>query len=177
MQQDGDDHQRGRADEGDGGDRGPVRRGHVRILLRERVQVRTLPPGAHIQGIITHGGEATNIIPDHTEARFGLRALTTSALTELVNQVTTAAHGIAAATATTVEVDQVREPYAHFRPNDVLSGRFDEHIAKHGITMTPPDPGVFLGSSDIGNVSVSVPAIHPFLAIMDSTGSAATAKT
>ncbi|GAB3896911.1 amidohydrolase [Kibdelosporangium lantanae] len=134
--------------------------------LRQR-----LPPGAHIQGIITHGGEATNIIPDHTEARFGLRALTTSALTELVNQVTTAAHGIAAATATTVEVDQVREPYAHFRPNDVLSGRFDEHIAKHGITMTPPDPGVFLGSSDIGNVSVSVPAIHPFLAIMDSTGS------
>jgi amidohydrolase len=134
--------------------------------LRQR-----LPTGSHVQGIITRGGEATNIVPDLAEGRFGLRALTTTALDALVDQVTTAANGIAAATATTVEVDQVRVPYAHFRPNDVLSSRFDGHIAQHGITMTPPEPGVFLGSSDIGNVSVSVPAIHPFVAIMDSDGS------
>jgi amidohydrolase len=130
-----------------------------------------LPTGAHVQGIITHGGEATNIVPDLAEGRFGLRALTTTALDALVDQVTPAAHGIAVATATTVDVEQVRAPYAHVRRNDVLAGRFDEHIARHGITMTPPDPDVFLGSSDIGNVSVALPAIHPFVAIMDSDGS------
>lgn len=134
--------------------------------LRQR-----LPSGAHIQGIVTHGGEATNIVPDLAVGRFGLRAMTTTALDALVAQVTTAAHGVAAATATIAEVERVRAPYAHFRGNELLSGRFDEHIARHGITMTPPEPGVFLGSSDIGNVSTSVPAIHPFVAIMDSDGS------
>ncbi|MEV4313786.1 amidohydrolase [Actinocrispum sp. NPDC049592] len=131
--------------------------------LRQR-----LPAGSHIQGIVTRGGEATNIVPDLAEGRFGLRALTTGALQTLIGQVTAAAQGIAAATAITVEVDQVREPYAHFRPNERLGARFDQHIARHGITMTPPEPGVFLGSSDIGNISTAVPAIHPFVAIVDS---------
>lgn len=131
--------------------------------LRQR-----LPSGSHIQGIITHGGQATNIVPDLAEGRFGLRALTTTALDTLIDQVTTAAHGIATATATTVDIAKTRAPYAHFRPNQHLSARFGEHIATHGIVMTPPEPGVFLGSSDIGNISTTLPAIHPFVAIMDS---------
>ncbi|WP_143446146.1 zinc-binding metallopeptidase family protein [Kibdelosporangium aridum] len=131
--------------------------------LRQR-----LPSGSHIQGIVTHGGQATNIVPDLAEGRFGLRALTTAALDSLIDQVTTAAHGIAAATATTVDVEKVRAPYAHFRPNEHLSARFDEHIARHGIVMSPPEPGVFLGSSDIGNISTTLPSIHPFVAILDS---------
>jgi hypothetical protein len=47
----------------------------------------------------------------------------------------------------------------------VLSGRFTEHLAACGIQATPPEPGVYLGSSDIGDVRVRVPAIHPFVAI------------
>ena len=47
----------------------------------------------------------------------------------------------------------------------MLSERFTEHLAACGIHATPPTPGVFLGSSDIGDVSVRVPAIHPFVAI------------
>jgi amidohydrolase len=132
-------------------------------VLRQR-----LPASSHVQGIITHGGEATNIVPDLAEGRFGLRGLTTAALSSLVGQVTGIFENTAAATGTTVQIDQVRAPYAHFRPNEVLTTRFSEHLATTGIVTTPPDPGVFLGSSDIGNVSTALPAIHPFVAIVDS---------
>lgn len=54
---------------------------------------RRLPEGSHVQGIITQGGTATNIVPEYAEGRFGLRALTTAALDELAGQLSTAAEG------------------------------------------------------------------------------------
>ncbi|GAA4666843.1 amidohydrolase [Amycolatopsis dongchuanensis] len=126
---------------------------------------RRLPAGSHVQGIITRGGEATNIVPDLAEGRFGLRGLTTAALNRLAGQLREAAEGVAQATGTTVTVERPREGYAHFRNNAVLSEAFARHLGELGIPMSAPEPGVFLGSSDIGNVSTTVPAIHPFVAI------------
>lgn len=126
---------------------------------------RRLPASSHVQGIITHGGEATNIVPDRAEGRFGLRALTTGALDRLVEDVTTAAEGSALATGAKVDVERLGRGYAHFRDNPVLSERFTEHLAACGIHATPPEPGVYPGSSDIGDLSARVPAIHPFVAI------------
>ncbi|MFH9657176.1 amidohydrolase [Streptomyces sp. NPDC017248] len=127
---------------------------------------RRLPEGSHVQGIITHGGTATNIVPEYAEGRFGLRALTTTALDELAGQLRTAAEGVARATGTTVTVDRASVRYEHFRDSTALSERFAGHLGRAGITLTPPAPGVYLGSSDIGNVSGRVPAIHPFVSIM-----------
>ncbi|MEV6550010.1 amidohydrolase [Streptomyces sp. NPDC051597] len=132
---------------------------------------RRLPSGSHIQGIVTRGGDATNIIPEYAEGLFGLRAATTAALEELVAQVDSTARGVASATGTGVVVERVGETYEHFRDNDVLSRRFARHIARRGIELTEPVPGVYLGSSDIGNVSTRLPAIHPFVAIMDADAS------
>ncbi|MDO0924452.1 amidohydrolase [Streptomyces sp. TG1A-8] len=132
---------------------------------------RRLPQGSHVQGIITHGGTATNIVPEYAEGRFGLRALTTGALDDLAARLRTAAEGVASATGTAVEVERATVRYEHFRDSGVLSGRFAGHLDRAGITLTPPVPGVYLGSSDIGNVSGRVPAIHPFVAIMDDSGS------
>lgn len=126
-----------------------------------------LPAGAHVQGIITHGGEATNIVPDRAEGRFGLRAMTIGALEDLATQLTTMANAVATATGATATVARYREPYHHFRHNPVLGDRFAAHLAAAGIPSTEPTPGVFLGSSDIGNVSTVVPTIHPFVAIVD----------
>jgi amidohydrolase len=132
---------------------------------------RRLPEASHIQGIVTEGGRATNIVPEYAEGLFGLRALTTDALEELAGELLTCAHGVARATGTTVTFGRATPRYEHFRDSDVLSGRFARHLARTGIRLTPPAPGVYLGSSDIGNVSGRVPAIHPFVAIMDPDGS------
>ncbi|MFE0376040.1 amidohydrolase [Streptomyces inhibens] len=127
---------------------------------------KNLPSGSHVQGIVTEGGAATNIIPDHTQGRFGLRALTTAGLTDLVAQVTDHAEQVARATGTSVTVTQEGATYAHFRSNPVLAEVFTRHLDRLGIPATEPEPGVFLGSSDIGNVSTRVPTIHPFLRIL-----------
>ncbi|WP_030739403.1 amidohydrolase [Streptomyces sp. NRRL S-31] len=132
---------------------------------------RRLPEGSHVQGIVTRGGTATNIVPEYAEGRFGLRALTTAALDELAAQLRTAAEGVALATGTTVTLDRASVRYEHFRDSAVLSERFAGHLDRAGISLTPPAPGVYLGSSDIGNVSGRVPAIHPFVAIMGAEGS------
>ncbi|MFG3013105.1 amidohydrolase [Streptomyces cinerochromogenes] len=132
---------------------------------------RRLPEGSHVQGIVTEGGTATNIVPEYAEGRFGLRALTTAALDELAGQVRTAAEGVALATGTAVTVERASVRYEHFRDSTALSERFAGHLDRAGITLTPPVPGVYLGSSDIGNVSGRVPAIHPFVAVMGADGS------
>jgi amidohydrolase len=131
-------------------------------MLRSR-----LPLGSHVQGIVVDGGKATNIVPDLAEGRFGVRGLTTAARDDLVAQLTECAHGIARATGTTAEVWPASGGYQHVRDNAALSAAFARHIAESGITLTEPTPGVFLGSSDIGDVSNVVPAIHPFVAITD----------
>ncbi|MEV5731577.1 amidohydrolase [Streptomyces pharetrae] len=132
---------------------------------------RRLPQASHIQGIVTQGGTATNIVPEYAEGRFGLRAATTAELEDLVEQLRTCAEGVALATGTRAEIERATVRYEHFRDSDVLSERFAGHLARAGITLTPPVPGVHLGSSDIGNVSSRVPAIHPFVAIMGADGS------
>jgi len=126
---------------------------------------RRLPPGAHIQGIVTDGGTATNIVPDYAAGLFGLRAATTSARDDLATQLDTCARGIAQATGTRAEITAVSSGYQHFRNNTVLSARFDAHLARAGIPISEPLPGIYLGSSDIGDVSNRLPAIHPFVAI------------
>ena len=130
-----------------------------------------LPQGSHVQGIVTDGGMATNIVPEYAEGLFGLRAATTTALEDLSGEVLTCAQGVARAMGTTVTFGRATPRYEHFRDSAALSVRFARHLARAGIDLTPPAPGVFLGSSDIGNVSGRVPAIHPFVAIMDPDGS------
>ncbi|MFF7731517.1 amidohydrolase [Streptomyces sp. NPDC007984] len=132
---------------------------------------RRLPEGSHVQGIVTHGGTATNIVPEYAEGLFGLRAATTTALADLTERLRVCADGVARATGTTAEVERATVRYEHFRDSEVLSERFAAHLARDGIALSPPAPGVFLGSSDIGNVSTRVPAIHPFVAIMGEHGS------
>ncbi|MGA4847336.1 amidohydrolase [Streptomyces sp. G5(2025)] len=132
---------------------------------------RRLPAGSHVQGIVTDGGRATNIVPEYAEGLFGLRGATTSALEDLVAELRSCAQGVALATGTKTEIAEVAARYEHFRDNDVLSGLFAGHLEKAGIRLSEPAAGVYLGSSDIGNVSTRVPTIHPFVAIMGSDGS------
>ncbi|SHN10109.1 amidohydrolase [Actinacidiphila paucisporea] len=132
---------------------------------------RRFPPGSHVQGIITRGGVATNIVPDLAEGLFGCRGLTVDALADVIHDVTRCAQAAAAFIGAEVEVERDGAAYEHFRNSEPLAARFAEHVRRSGRVMQPPPAGTYLGSSDIGDVSGRVPAIHPFLAIMDADGS------
>jgi amidohydrolase len=126
-----------------------------------------VPETSRIHGIITHGGEAANVVPAYTRAEFMVRALTTdvaAALTERVEAVATAA---ATATGTTVRISRG----VHFterKNNHVIAGLVAGHLRRQGVTVEQPVLRGGTGSSDIGNVSLVLPAIHPYLQVMDA---------
>ncbi|MER6900106.1 hypothetical protein, partial [Amycolatopsis sp. NPDC000740] len=96
-----------------------------------------LPAGAAVQGIVTHGGESTDLVPDFAEARFGLRAPDSEALGRVVAEVTAAAEGAAMATGTKANVERFGPIHARFQDNPVLSGHFARHLAACGIHASP----------------------------------------
>jgi len=115
--------------------------------------------------IITHGGEAPNIIPDYTRSEWYVRAATKARLEEFMARVMDCFRAAAAATGCTVEVSHVGHLYEDMVSNPVLAALFDANARALGRALVPGsqrDPAAG-GSTDMGNVSHVVPSIHPFL--------------
>ena len=128
-------------------------------LLRQQ-----LLPAAYIHGIITDGGTAANIIPDLVQAEFYVRAETLTYLNEVRAKVEACALAGAAATGTTVEIEEFEAGYNNLVTNETLMDILEENWRKVGMTgIVPAFPAC--GSSDIGNVSHVCPAIHPYYTI------------
>ncbi|MBZ0169384.1 peptidase M20 domain-containing protein 2 (Aminoacylase 1-like protein 2) [Candidatus Methylomirabilis lanthanidiphila] len=122
---------------------------------------------ARIHGIITDGGRAPNIIPDHSAARFCIRSLDLDYLGDLYGRVVGCFEGAAKATGATVTIDDEGEMYHPMRCNRALGALFRANLEALGerIEQTPEDQE--LGSTDVGNVSQVVPTIHPTIALTD----------
>jgi metal-dependent amidase/aminoacylase/carboxypeptidase family protein len=70
-----------------------------------------------IHGIITHGGDAPNIIPEYAKARFFIRAATRKDLNELTKRVKAIAEGAALATGAKLNVIAYQHPIDDFLLN------------------------------------------------------------
>jgi len=123
------------------------------------------PDTSRLHGVITHGGAAANIVPDYTEASYLVRALTTEATLELVERVRACAEGAAKATGTTTEVEHAGPLYAERKNNRAIASRVADYLRETGETVETPVLKGGIGSSDIGNVSLVLPAIHPYIKI------------
>src|SRR5262249_19824613 len=55
--------------------------------------------------------------------------------------------------------------YADMDASLPLARRFGARLAELGIASEETDPTLSLGSTDMGNVSHALPAIHPFVAV------------
>ena len=121
-----------------------------------------------VHGIITDGGSRPNIVPDRASAQFYLRSADPATLAELSGRAREVFEAAALATGTRLETDWEPCPvYLPVRNNGALAARYAENVARRGRRALPPGvvPQEFTGSTDLGNVSVRVPAIHPTLAI------------
>ncbi len=127
-----------------------------------RQQVRN---DARIHGIITHGGEAPNVIPRFAAAKFMVRALDNEYLGELLEKVTDCFKAAAKATNTELELIQDELSYAPFKPNYKLAELFRENLKRLGLEEKPGSEFANIGSSDIGNVSQVLPSLHSNVAI------------
>lgn len=125
-------------------------------------------PDVRIHGIITHGGDAPNIIPKTASMRVFLRAATRDYLYEsLVPRAKNIFEGAALMTGTTVEIKESAKAYENMVINETLASRFGEHSTRVGRKANPVNPDLFGGSTDMGNVSQQIPALHAYLAIDD----------
>ncbi|MGF7057972.1 M20 family metallopeptidase [Brassicibacter mesophilus] len=117
-----------------------------------------------IHGIITHGGDAPNIIPDYAKARFFIRAETKSKLDEVTKKVKAIAEGAAMATGSKLNIIAFQNPVDNLLINKRLDEVFKNNLENLGEKFDAcSKKGI--GSTDTGNISQVVPTIHPTIKI------------
>jgi amidohydrolase len=127
-------------------------------LLRQHLRA-----GDRVHGIVTKGGEAANIIPAHTQGAWMVRAETLDQLQEVRDKVVRCFEAGALATGSTLELTRDPNPYSEMRHDHELSARYQRNAEALGRSFVDPDRGA--GSTDMGNVSLAMPSIHPTIGI------------
>lgn len=127
--------------------------------LRQHVRER-----ARIHGIITKGGDAPNVVPDHTAGIFLVRTVDEAYIEELKVKVLNCFQAAALATGAKLKYDW-KDYYAPILVNTTLAGAMAANMRAVG-RDPQPIPDRASGSSDVGNVSTLVPTIHPEVAIV-----------
>lgn len=126
-----------------------------------------LRTGDRVHGVITDGGGAPNIVPERAQARILVRSTTTRALGALRQRVVACFEAGARATGATLSVRRFLPKYAEMRSNAALARCYERNLRRAGRRPAPPDPAAAsrAGSTDMGNVSLLLPALQPMLAI------------
>jgi amidohydrolase len=127
-------------------------------LLRQHVL-----PSDRIHGIVTKGGEAPNIVPAHTAARYMVRSQRIEDLHALRERVLHCFEAGALATGATLEIHGGDKPYAQVEHDGQLADIYVRNATALGRTFEVLEGPS--GSTDMGNVSLAVPSIHPFIGI------------
>ncbi|MGH2500515.1 MAG: peptidase dimerization domain-containing protein, partial [Candidatus Limnocylindria bacterium] len=125
-----------------------------------------LRPDARVHGIITSGGSAANIIPEYAAAKFSVRALDRRYQQEVLQRFVACAQGAATATGTRLEVTvHENSGYENMVFSSPLAERWAAHLRALGVEVAATLEDERMGSTDMGNVSQVLPAIHPYIAI------------
>jgi amidohydrolase len=126
-------------------------------LLRQQLR-----DGIRVHHIVKEAGAAVNVIPDHAVVDCMIRADTIDEVDEVWERVRRCFEAGAVATGTGVEYTALPSIYREFRHDPDLAPLFEKHAKAVGRTF-PDYPDKMFGSTDMGNVSLRVPAIHPML--------------
>ena len=131
-------------------------------LLRQHIRQTD-----RIHGIITKGGDAANIIPNLTTAKYMVRAQVLEEIDELKVKVYRCFDAGALATGATLKITGGDKPYSEMLHDADIAAKYRHNAEALGRSF--PDLGAArdraAGSTDMGNVSLALPAIHPMLGI------------
>lgn len=119
-----------------------------------------------IHGIVTHGGDAPNVVPAHTAASYMVRARTLAEIDSIRGRVQKCFEAGAIATGATLEIIGGDKPIAEVVSDPELAAIYQRNGEALGrFFLSAADLGRAAGSTDMGNVSLAYPAIHPFIGI------------
>lgn len=134
-------------------------------LLRQQ-----LPDGVRVNALVAAGGSAINVIPDYAELALEVRALDAEVQVSTKKLVLLACEGAALATGCTWSWEQSSPAYLPVRQHEGLLQLWNRNLSATGRTLVRPPAGGGGGSTDMGNVSQAMPAIHPVVAVLGARG-------
>lgn len=140
-------------------------------LLRQHIKSTD-----RIHGIVTKGGDAPNIIPDHTIYKTYVRARTIAELETLMPRVANVFAAGAIATGCRHEIVHFSPPYSEFHDDEDTLALYRANAESLGRSFPAPQKRrpqgqphdgehAFSASTDMANVSLRIPSIHPMLGI------------
>lgn len=131
---------------------------HAVACLRQHV-----PDDVRLHGIITVGGDAVNIIPEHTQVRYLLRSYSMKTIRKYEERVKDCARAGAVATGCTLEIAE-KDGYKARISNNTIAKLFVANMRGYGEEVLDETTDGF-GSTDFGDVSLVVPACNAYVAI------------
>jgi amidohydrolase len=136
-------------------------------LLRQQFR-----PGDQAHGIVLDGGQAANIIPGHVSGRFMCRSRTMEGLELLEPRIRRCFEAGALAAGATASFEPLAPTYTHMESDTELLAVYRANAESLGRRFTADDAGEPLPtvSTDMANVSLALPTIHPLIGI-ESKGS------
>lgn len=120
-----------------------------------------------VHGIVTHGGDAPNVIPAHTSARYLVRGENLAQLEEVRAKVYRCFEAGAVAAGCKLEIRGGDKPYADVRYDHEISLIYKRNAEAIGRKFPELGPTMsrLAASTDMGNVSYALPSIHPMIGI------------
>ena len=120
-----------------------------------------------MHGVITNGGFKPNIIPSYTSSEWYLRALNEDDLLKIESDFNNFVNAAAMSTKCEVNIESPDYRYTEIDNNKIMYELYKENSLsvdrKMILQSESARPG--LGSTDMGNVSLAMPSIHPMLSI------------
>jgi amidohydrolase len=130
-------------------------------LLRQQLQ-----PGEQVHGIVTASGDAPQVIPDRAAATYLARCPRSDRLDDLLRRVYACFKAGAVATQTELDIDETSLRYTHFTPHAAMADSYVRNARALGRRFgRRPGQRQFGGSTDMANISLAMPAIHPLMGI------------
>ena len=131
-------------------------------LLRQQ-----LPKTVRVHGVMTNGGEAPNAIPEKTEGRWYVRAETTDELLDVEKKVVNCFEAGALATGAELTITPESRRYSEMRTDEAALEyyRFNAEALGRTFDVDPVAATMNRASTDMGNVSQIVDAIHPYIGV------------
>jgi amidohydrolase len=125
---------------------------------------QSLATAERVHGIITNGGSRPNIIPASAAAEWHVRTPRRESLSPLVERVHRCLKAGSDAAGCTMSTARIGLTYDDMIHNPSLLRAFIENAALAGRSHeVPGDGSAIIGSTDMGNISYLVPAIHPMV--------------
>jgi len=123
--------------------------------------------GDQVHGIVTKGGDAPNIVPEETRGRFMVRARTLEDLAILRPRIEHCFEAGALATGCSLDIHDLAPTYSHMVSDAPLLAAWRHNAEELGRRYAADDseearPTI---STDMANVSLIVPSIHPMIGI------------